>query len=206
MISYTGDITDTLRGKRQIWRNENFGWISIPKNANMQFRHIMGKLKAKRLNIESFDTLPDVTVCVWRNPRTRLLSGLGECLSRRKGIKGLNSAKYTEWLEKLLSDPHQFDEHLEPQIVYTHSIAYTHVIKFENLLEESQKVFDPVLAKRFLNPGRTKKSKHTKESLDDIIKQNENLITDIIDKYYSLDEKIFQNTEILKDKENIIRL
>lgn len=115
-MKYEGKITKKLNGHRECWRNDQLLWISIPKNANMQFRQICERAGAIRSKLEA-NNLPDTIFCVWRNPTTRLISGIGE-YSKRMNVLKPNKEKYTQYLEQLLKDPYDFDEHLEPQIVY----------------------------------------------------------------------------------------
>lgn len=205
-MKHTHTITNALQNTpREYWRNDEFAWISIPKNANMQFRSICKSLQATRQKNDG--TYPEIVVCVWRNPRTRLISGLGEYFHRKRrgGRRVITAEDYEKLLRELLQNPSKFDEHLEPQIVYAEGIKFSHVLKFEKLDQEMNRV--PVFKQNpdswhtRINADRLITSKHTKNlSLTTIQDKNQELIDNIIDKYYSIDQKIFQDPGQLENK------
>ena len=210
-MKHEGTITNALNSiPREYWKNKDFAWVSIPKNANSQFRSICVSLGAKRQ--ASDGTFPDTKICVWRNPRTRLISGLGEYNKRRGRNKGkqLTVDDYGTLLTELLDSSTKFDEHLEPQIVYAGGICFTHVLCFETLVEEMNTV--PVFANnptkwnKVLQAGRLANSKHTKSAggIEGVQQKHKDLIDQIINKYYQQDQMIFENRDLLTDKHNII--
>jgi hypothetical protein len=216
-MKFENKITKKLNGDKECWRNSDLLWISIPKNANTQFRSICENLGAKRQKL-NLKNLPELIFCVWRNPRTRLVSGIGEYYDRpikeryfrqfgKRAIlmqrPTLSQGQYTEYLEKLYRNPYHFDEHLEPQIVYAQGLKYSHVLRFEQLIDDIQTIEmfkgNPHLYKN-LEPQRTTTSQHTKNfTIDDVINDNNDLIDSIIKKYYSEDLDIYHDfSKILK--------
>src|SRR5210317_751 len=173
-----GQITNKDFKSIDVWHNPKCMWVSIPKNANMVYRGICNKTGIKK--VKYTDQTADEVVAVIRNPYTRLLSGLGECQKRKK----MQKLSTTQLLEKLLHSAADFDEHLEPQAMYLHGKTYTHILLFENLLEETLRVNffkqHEKIVTNAVRPERTKKSKHHSGSLDDVINQNKELCDEIV--------------------------
>jgi len=180
------------------WQNNQCVWTQVPKNANMMIRKICGKLQMT--NTDKPDrTLPE-RVCVIRNPRTRLISALGEYSKRKKDHRPLRAL-----LEHLCEDATGFDEHLEPQSWYLQEITYTHILKFEQLDTEIYTV--PTFAQHrsvvdtVIRPQRLTYSKHHSGDLQDIIEEHQDLVEQCVEKYYALDQDIWQNTDKYQNTE-----
>jgi hypothetical protein len=162
----------------------------VPKNANMMMRKICEATGMSRVKLK--DQASTETVCILRNPRTRLISALGEFRKRKRRSESLE-----QLLENLLNDPTGFDEHLEPQLHYIEGIAFTHILKFEKLDQELQrsiwfKQHQPVVESH-LNPDRLANSKHHQTSIESLLKQHHGVVENIIDRYYTRDVELWQN-------------
>lgn len=181
-----------------VWYNRDCLWAGIPKNANMVYRNICRQLsmehQPKVLNLKEFNAISTESVCVLRNPVYRLFSGLGE-YKKRQGHK---NKEISTLLEELLKDPFDFDEHLEPQLVYIEGRAYTHILAFENLLEETLTVdyfkkHEHIIEKAIRPMGE--RSKYFNEPISDLYEQHKSIVDDIISKYYQKDLKMWQNRQ-----------
>jgi len=210
-MKHEGTITTALNTfPREYWKNDDFAWVSIPKNANSQFRNICASFNATRQ--KNNGTYPATRICVWRNPRTRLISGLGEWCKRRGPNRGkpLTLDAYGSLLTDLLNDSSRFDEHLEPQIVYAGGICFTHVLCFENLIDEMLTVpafkSHPEKWNKVLKADKLTSSKHTNNAggLDAVQQQHKQLIDQIINKYYKQDQEVYENRRLLTDPNNIM--
>lgn len=200
-VEFNKGITPTLEGvKRECWRNNKLFWTSIPKNANMVFRGICQRYGAPRQKVNlDIQPYPNVVFCIWRDPETRLISGLGECAKRQR--RGRFTAELaTQMLEELSVSADKFDEHLEPQVMYATGfpIRYTHVLRFEHLLDDMQTVdifknnTNPW--RQYIHPDRITKTHHAiGTSIEEILNQNKALVEHIIKKYYSEDLDIFND-------------
>ena len=191
---YTVQYTKTNLGKPAVWANEECMWTSIPKTANMAYRQVCKQFKLLQID---YDYKPrKYSICVFRNPVHRLFSAVGEYKKRKSDKRPL-----AEVLEALLEDIYPFDEHIEPQLVFTQNKSYTHILKFENLIEESinipcfsskPNIIHNHLRQHELSPSR---SKYHESDLDQLYKDNSRIVDDIINKYYSKDVLIWQNRE-----------
>lgn len=197
-MNFEKTITNKLRSvKRVCWRNNDFMWVSIPKNANMNFRSICQKMGAMKQDWPRLLDRPSTIFSVWRNPRTRLVSGMGEYLARTHK-KSVSHRAYSEHFKLLLADASGFDEHLEPQIVYANGVTFSHLLEFEDMINEMMRV--PVLEnnqsvwRSNIQPKKTQTSKHAKgTSIEDIISDNHTVIENLIEKYYAQDLEIWTN-------------
>jgi len=189
-------ITQTSLGPGVVWANSDFCWTSVPKNANMVYRSILQNLGVPRV---TYQPTHGQTWCIFviRDPRTRLISALGEhCLRRRvrgRSIKDL--------LESLLADPGNFDEHLEPQTVWVQGKRYTEILLFEDLYQQTlaHPFFAPhsTVVNRYMNPDRLNNSKHHRgKSLQQLYLDHQDLVDLAIKKYYNKD------LDIWKDRKN----
>lgn len=186
-------ITNTNLGPPVVWTNGEFMWTSVPKNANMAYRRFCRATSMdKTLYHESMS--PQFSICVFRNPVHRLFSALGEYRKRKKVRLPIG-----ELLERLKDDPSGFDEHLEPQLIFTQGKAYTHILKFENLNSETKNIpyFSNItgIIDQFITPDAPTTSKYWNNDLNSIYTEFSALTDDIINKYYTKDVLIWQNRE-----------
>lgn len=190
-------ITKTDIGLGLVWANAEFCWTSVPKNANMVFRNFLQKIGIPAVPYNHELGL-NYNVCVMRDPRTRLISGMGE-YCRRQRLENSGPALQTLF-ETLLNDSSQFDEHLEPQVAFLQGKSYTHILKFENLYVETIQhpylsSHEPIIS-RYMNPDRLGNSRHYEhESLEDIYKAHQTVCDDIIDRYYRRDHDIWSDRD-----------
>ena len=192
MTNNAHKITATVfPSPKWVWQNEHCMWVSVPKNANMQIRKICTACGMPRVKHQDL-THSAETVCVLRDPRTRLISALGEFKKRKRRSENLNKL-----LEMLLDDASGFDEHLEPQSFYISGIVFTHILRFEDLHNELNRVdwfsqYSTVIDKH-INSQRLTSSKHHKSTPEQLAQQNQQLVDQIINKYYRRDLEIWQN-------------
>lgn len=185
-------ITKTDLRTPIVWANQECMWTSVPKNANMAYRRLCRAVDMPKQKY--IGQTATYSICVVRNPVHRLFSGLGEFIRRHK-----QKELPITLLEKLLDNADNFDEHLEPQIVYLQNKSYTHILSFENLVEETLQV--PYFAKNeqivklCIRQPVPDKSKYFSHSIDEIYKYYSPLIDDIINKYYFKDVILWQNRE-----------
>lgn len=176
----------------RMWHNPECLWIFVPKNANMMMRKICADFGMHRTKDRGQHS--KYSVCIVRNPYTRLISGFGEYSKRNRDRRPL-----AELLEHFADDPSGFDEHLEPQLFYLQSRSYTHILKFENLLDDLLLVpyfsTKPDVINKHLKPQRLQKSKHYSKSLEHILSEHSVVIDSIVHKYFSRDLHIWQNTD-----------
>jgi len=191
-------ITDKILPERHVWHNKRCMWVSIPKNANMNFRYICTSMGMEKKLYENQSA--DEVFCVVRNPLTRIISGIGEYKARYK-----RQDTFEELLDELMQSPRSFDEHLEPQVFFINDIVFTHILKFEDINTQVRnlKYFrkNYVFHQRskmqefMLNKNRTQISKHFKEPLTKLITHNKDTLDKIVEKYYSYDMEIWKNPE-----------
>lgn len=192
-------ITNTNIRHGYVWANQECSFVSVPKTANMQFRKICGRYKMKyKHQDEVLD--PAFQFCVVRNPWTRVLSGLGEY--RRRRLRHDKKLTWRTLCERLLESPTQFDEHLEPQIAFMQGYTFTHIFKFENMLDDALNFpyfkNDPGWIKSNINPVRSQRSQHL--DLVEIQKDNQDLLDQIVAKYYSRDYEIWLRPAMFVNK------
>ena len=93
--------------------------------------------------------------------------------------------------------PERFDEHLEPQVAFMYDFTFTHIFKFENMLDEALQF--PYFAtgegviRAHLNPARAQRSQYL--DLAHIQNENQELLDMIVAKYYSRDYEIWLNPD-----------
>lgn len=199
MRSNSHKITDTVfPDPFWVWHNCHCTWISVPKNANMQLRKICTACNMSRVKFQNTDSTE--TVCILRNPKTRLISALGEFKKRKRRKETIN-----ELMEILLADPRSFDEHLEPQSFYVHGVKFTHILKFEQLDQELHRVEwfakHPEPLKNYINPARLQKSRHHGTPPDQLASEHSKLVDDIVNKYYAYDLELWQNHTAYQQKQ-----
>jgi len=191
-------ITRTDIGLGEVWANTQFCWTSIPKNANMVYRKILKDLDVPITRYRD-DLGLDHSIFVIRDPRTRLLSGLGEYRKRRHSAKWHSNPDISvkHLLEDLINDPTCFDEHLEPQVAFIAGKSYTEILMFENLYQETlahpffaghQQIVD-----RYMNAARLNNSKHHQQDLQQLIQEHQVLVDKAIELYYSVDYEIWSD-------------
>lgn len=172
------------------WHCDQFAWVSVPKNANMMMRKICLGMRVNRKRFAN--QASNETVCILRNPRTRLISALGEFRKRKRRSETLD-----ELLDLLLKDPSGFDEHLEPQCFYVHNIAFSHILKFENLDAELMRVDwirqHSEVVQRHLVPNLLKESRNHTTSIATLLEQHHGIVENIIDRYYARDAELWTN-------------
>jgi hypothetical protein len=187
-------LTPTNLEHDYLWYNNNCGWVSVPKNANMMIRNICEHFNMD-YKLKSVAERPVEMFCVVRNPWLRFVSGMAECLYRRhNGTTRTSMNELLLAIDQFYEEPHLFDEHLEPQIAYVHGYTFTKIVKFENLLNDLLKVEylnkDKYLVARYTNPSLTQVSKYF-NSIHQVVKQHELLINKVIEKYYARDYEIW---------------
>jgi len=170
------------------WFNDENLWISIPKNANTQMQKICKDLGIGCGTIPTSGTTFKTTICVLRNPATRVISGLGEFKARNKR----KTETIQQLLEELIEDPLQFDEHLEPQLVFMAGHSYTNILMFESLLQELQTIptfrYNNIRLRQRIDPIRLNMSKHFyPDSIEKIYFDNQVVIDHVVNKYYQRD-------------------
>ena len=186
-------ITNTNIQHGYSWANKQCGFVGIPKTANMQFRMICEHYQMSRGRHREPPSL--YQFCVVRNPWTRTLSGVGEY--RRRKRRWNRSLTWRGLLEELLETPERFDEHLEPQVAFMYDFTFTHIFKFENMLDEALQF--PYFAtgegvvRAHLNPARAQRSQYL--DLAHIQNENQELLDMIVAKYYSRDYEIWLNPD-----------
>lgn len=180
-----------------VWANQEFCWTSVPKNANSRYRLLLDSMGIHRTFIT-----PDLgrvySICVVRDPRTRVISAMGEYAAR----KGLRRHPFRDLMNKFLSDPTQFDEHLERQVAFLAGKSYTHILKFENLYAETlQHPFfrsksKSEAVKHWLDPGRWTSSKHFRGAdIRDLYRLHSDIIDIAVRQYYTQDWEIWQDPQ-----------
>lgn len=198
MIMWPGQITLKPLGLKYTWQNESCSWVSVPKNANMMFRKLctaIGMHKQIRYNLspESF--------AVVRDPRTRLFSGICEYLRRLH--QPITEAKIIDNLIDLRYNPSKFDEHLEPQIVWLNELSFTHLVRFEYMIEDTMRI--PYLRQhekmvlKSIKPNRLTTSRYYID-MNGFIAKHQALIDSTIDKHYKQDLELFNNIRNYENK------
>lgn len=191
MFDNAHKITATeIPSPRWVWQNNHCMWVSVPKNANMQLRKICTESDMPRVKYRGLPSTE--TVCILRDPGTRLISALGEFKKRKR--RGEN---ISELMAILLADASGFDEHLEPQSFYISGMTFTHILKFEDLHDELHRVNwlsqNTDIIDKYINPRRLRNSKHHGKPLEQLIEQHQQLVDQIINKYYLRDLELWQN-------------
>jgi len=130
-----------------VWHNQVLGYVSIPKTASTlyrsnQFRHSTNTSLASRC---------EHYFAVIRNPYHRFISGLIEYHKRAKqsNIKPQVLASnalavdiVNNMMKEFLSNPQQFDEHVETQTYFLHKTHKPiHCIRFETQRASLDKLF-----------------------------------------------------------------
>ena len=189
-------ITQTNIGVGRVWANREFCWTSVPKNANMRFRHIMRELHIPETTY-SLDVGTLYNVFVIRDPVTRLLSGLGE-YQQRSGQR--KSVEFWTLMERLLHTPERFDEHVEPQAAFVAGKTYTDIFRFENLIESlcqhSYFAAHHRVIHKHLTQSKLQQSKHhVGQDLNRLYRDHRNLVDSVIKKYYNIDMEIWQDPQ-----------
>ena len=180
-----------------VWCNHECLWVSVPKNANMMMRKFCESTGMLGKNV-TLKTIPNCreTVTIVRDPRTRILSGLSE-FQKRKAPAKIKKFTVTELLKQLLNDISIFDEHLEPQAFYLQNFTFTHILKFEDLNNELKTVNHFHNYSRLIDESVRPElltSSRKLGDLSDIVTENESLLTQCIEKYYTMDLDIWNNS------------
>lgn len=187
-------ITNTDIRHGYLWANKRCGFVGIPKTANMQFRQICSYYRM--YNVHYYETpKPEYLFCVVRDPWKRTLSGIGEY--RRRKRRHHKALTWRGLLKELLENPKKFDEHLEPQAAFMYGHKFTHIFKFEQMLDDALKfpffANDPDLIKANIHPTRATRSQYL--DLEQIQEENQDLLDQIVEKYYARDCEIWSSPE-----------
>lgn len=186
-------ITNTNIKPTGIWYNPDCMWTSVPKNANMMYRQMCTEMNMVHCQYQNH--VAKESVCVLRNPYTRIVSGIGE-YTKRHSTK-FNGVPFESMLYRLLNTPQKFDEHLEPQSFYISGKKYTHVLKFEDLYNETLRVKyfakHRNLVDKFVEMRRTRRSRYFRESPEELIQKHQDLFDQIVEKYYQKDLELWKN-------------
>lgn len=203
MTLWEGQITRKSLGPKYAWHNEHCTWISVPKNANMMFRKLctaIGMYKQLRTS------LAPISFAVVRDPKTRLFSGICEYMKRSR--KPITEASIVDTLIDFRYNSAFFDEHLEPQTVWLHGTAFTHLVRFENMIEDTMRIpylhanAEKVL--KAINPVKLKRSKHYIDMGGFVVKYSE-LLDSTVEKYYQQDMDLFNNIRSYENKEILVK-
>tara|TARA_A100001011_G_C14304269_1_gene842320 strand:- start:1928 stop:2509 length:582 start_codon:yes stop_codon:yes gene_type:complete len=177
------------------WKNNDLGWISIPKNANMATRYLLEYYGCKRQHYSQMREVKKMLI-VLRNPYYRLISGLFESNLRKEFMPWTN-VDYGLLLQHLYHNPRDFDEHVEPQSVFIKNIKFTHILQFE-LLNKAFKdigVFKPKVIDHFIHKDKLHSSKAG--DLRIILNNNRKWVDRVVEKYYTKDIEVYKNPHSL---------
>lgn len=183
-------ITQTDIEHGYVFANVKCAFIPTPKCANMTFRAIGEPYKMDWVHTNELPP-PEYRFCVLRNPWTRLLSGMGEYRRRRRWR--WRSTTWRLLFEEFLENPAPFDEHLEPQLAYMHNYTFTHIFKFETLLDDAlefpyfQNNLDWIRAN--ISMERAMISQHL--DIQAVMAANRDLVDQIVAKYYARDYEMW---------------
>jgi hypothetical protein len=184
----TYQITPANLERNIAWLNEENLWISIPKNANTQMRKVCKDVGLIRQTIPDDSSEFKNTICVLRNPTTRLISALGEFKARFR----TETDTIQNLLFEFIEEPLNFDEHLEPQLAFITGHAFTNILMFESLFQELQTIpifrYNNVKLKQRINPIQLNMSRHFyPESIEKIYFDNQRAVDHAVNKYYQRD-------------------
>ena len=187
-------ITKTDLGLGMVWADQHCAWTSVPKNANMIMRKTLGLIGLEFVRWDPRRHGQQFSFFIVRDPRTRVLAGISEY---RKRHRDQHNYSIQELMERLLVDPLGFDEHLEPQVAFVAGKTYTHILQFESLptelqripyLDQHREIFD-----RWIKPEHLVKSKRHDMSLDQMYISHQYIVDQLVTKYYGYDLAIWQH-------------
>ena len=179
----------------ELWCNDQIGWASIPKNANMATRRVMTALGAPRHHYD--EETPENLFCVIRDPRQRVIAGIGEYQRRSKTVPDTTDLK--RLLLDFIYDPEPFDEHVEPQCCFIDHVTHkiTHVCRFESLVADMLTVpglTESVVTEFIIEP---KLSQSKTGDIAALVKKHRALVDKCIKQYYTVDMDIFESANPL---------